>query len=223
MTYVIANPCGETEKFQNLLAKIKFADSDTLYVIGNLVDYGPDPIGLVEELSYRANIYPIAGERDYLAARLLSGFEKMSAGKAPEPGFAEEMGDWVRDGGMPTLEGYRALDADGREGVLDYLCETALYEEAEIKGNRYVMVYAGIAGFENGDDPADFLPDDFFSEPLPKDQKLMEDATVIIGGVPTESGKIERGEESIYLNCGAKEGGPLAAICLETGEEFYTA
>ncbi len=221
MTYVTANPCGNLEKFRELLSKIRFAENDTLYVIGNMVDFGPDPVGLLEELSYRANIYPIAGERDYLAARLLSGFDKMNAGETTDPDFVNEMGDWVRDGGMPTLEGYRALDADGREGVLDYLCETALYEEAEIKGNRYVMVYAGIAGFENGDDPADFLPDDFFSEPLSKNQKLMDNATVIVGGVPTESGKIERGAGSIYLDCGAKDGGPLAALCLETGEEFY--
>ena len=221
MTYVIANPCGNLEKFQALLSKIRFSDADTLYVIGNLVDYGTDPVGLVEELSYRANVYPVAGERDYLAARLLSGFDKMNAGKTPEPGFAEEMGDWICDGGMPTMEGYRNMDADGREGVLDYLCEMPLFEEAEVKGKTYVLVYAGIAGFEKGDDPADFLPDDFFSEPLPKDVQLMENATVIVGGVPTESGRIERGAGSIYLDCGAKGGGALAALCLETGEEFY--
>lgn len=221
MTYVIANPCGNFEKFQSLLSKINLSESDTLYVIGNLVDYGPDPVGLVEELSYHANIYPVAGERDYLAARLLSGFDKMSAGEAPEPDFAEEMGDWVRDGGLPTMEGYRNQDADEREGVLDYLCEMPLFEEVSVKGKSFVLVYAGIAGFEKGDDPADFLPDDFFSEPLPKDVQLMENATVIIGGVPTESGRIERGAGSIYLDCGAKNGGPLAAICLETGEEYY--
>ena len=175
----------------------------------------------MEELSYRANIYPVAGERDFLAARLLSGFEKMNAGEAPEPDFVEEMGDWVRDGGMPTMEGYRALDADGREGVLDYLCEMALYEEVTVGGKTYILVYAGIAGFEKGDDPADFLPADFFSEPLEKDVCLFDDATVIVGGVPTDSGKIEHGNGSIYLDCGAKDGGALAALCLETGEEFY--
>ena len=221
MTYVVANPCGNLEKLQALLSKIRFSDSDTLYLIGNLVDFGPDPVGLVEELSYRANVYPVAGERDYLAARLLSGFEKMNAGTAPAPDFMEEMGNWVRDGGMPTMEGYRALDADGREGILDYLCEMPLFEEVTLQGKTYVLVYAGIAGFENGDDPADFLPDDFFSEPRSKNQKLMDNATVIVGGVPTESGKIERGAGSIYLDCGAKDGGALAALCLETGEEFY--
>lgn len=221
MTYVIANPCGNAEKVSRLLRKIKFSESDLLYVIGNVVDYGPEPMELIEDLSMRANVYPVAGERDYRAAQLLSDFDKMNAGKAPDPSFMEEMSDWVRDGGLPTMEGYRALDAEAREGVLDYLGEMALYEEAEIKGKKYILLYAGIAGFEPGDDPADYLPDDFFSEPLPKDKKLFDDATVIVGGVPCESGKIERGEGSIYLDCGAKDGGPLAAICLETGEEFY--
>lgn len=223
MTYVIANPCGNAQKFQELLKTIHFSDSDTLYVIGNLVDFGPDPIGLVEELSYSANIYPVAGERDFLAAQLLSGFEKMNSGKTPDPNFVSEMSDWVRDGGLPTMESFRALDADGREGILEYLGDMALYEEVSVKGKNFILVYAGISGFEKGDDPADFLPDDFFSEPLAKNVRLFDDTTVIVGGVPTESGKIERGEGSIYLDCGAKDGGPLAALCLETGEEFYTA
>ena len=221
MTYVIANPCGNAEKFEELLRKIRFSDRDLLYVIGNVVDYGPAPIDLVENLSVRANVYPVAGEHDYLAAQMLSGFDRMNAGKTPDASFMEEMSEWVRDGGLPTMEGYRALDAEGREGVLDYLGEMALYEEAEVKGEKYILLYAGVADYEAGSDLEDYLPDDFFSDPVSPDRRLFKDATVIVGGVPTKSGKIERGEGSIFLDCGAKDGGPLAALCLETGEEFY--
>ena len=221
MTYVTAAPCGNAEKMAELIRRIRLTENDLLYVIGDLADGGPAPMELIEDLSMRVNVYPVAGARDYLAAQMLTEFEKMNAGKQTSPSFMEEMGDWVRGGGLTTMEGYRALDAEAREGALDYLCDMALYEEAEAGGKRFVLLYAGIAGFEKGDDPADFLPDDFFSEPLPKDRKLFDDATVIVGGVPTESGRIERGEGSIYLNCGAKDGGPLAALCLETGEEFY--
>ncbi len=221
MTYVIANPCGNAEQFERLLRKIHFSDRDLLYVIGNIVDYGPAPMELISDLSVRANVYPIAGERDYLAAQMLSGFDRMNAGKTPEPSFVSDMSDWVRNGGLPTMEGYRALDEEGREGVLDYLGEMALYEIAEVNGKKYILLYAGVADYENGSDLEDYLPDDFFSDPLPKDRRLFDDAVAIVGGVPTESGKIERGEGSIFLDCGAKDGGSLAALCLETGEEFY--
>lgn len=221
MTYVIANPCGNAAKFDELLRKIRFSESDLLYVIGNVVDYGSDPIGLIEDLSVRPNVYPIAGAHDYLAAQMLSGFERMNAGNKPDPSFMQDMSEWVRDGGLSTMEGYRALDPDAREGVLDYLSEMVLYEEAEVNGKKFVLLYAGIADYEAGSELDDYLPDDFFSEPLSRDRRLFDDATVIVGGVPTESGKIERGEGSVFLDCGVKDGGLLAALCLETGEEFY--
>lgn len=221
MTYVIANPCGNAAKFDELLRKIRFSESDLLYVIGNVADYGPDPIGLIEDLSVRPNVYPVAGEHDYLAAQMLSEFERMNAGKTPDPAFVKDMGEWVRDGGFPTMEGYRALDADAREGVLDYLSEMVLYEEAEVNGKTYILLYAGVADYEAGSDLGDYLPDDFFSEPLSKERRLFPNAIAIVGGVPTESGKIERGEGSFFLDCGVKDGGSLAALCLETGEEFY--
>lgn len=221
MTYVIANPCGNFDKFEELLNKIRFSDRDLLYVIGNVVDYGPAPIELVENLSVRANVYPVAGEHDYLAAQMLSGFDRMNAGKTPDASFMEEMSEWVRDGGLSTMEGYRALDEEGREGVLDYLGEMALYEEVEVKGEKYVLLYAGVADYEAGSDLDDYLPDDFFSDPVSPDRRLFEGATVIVGGVPTKSAKIERGKGSIFLDCGVKDGGLLAALCLETGEEFY--
>ena len=221
MTYVIANPCGNAAKFDELLRKIRFSESDLLYVIGNVVDYGSAPIGLIEDLSVRPNVYPIAGAHDYLAAQMLSRFERMNAGNKPDPSFMQDMSEWVRDGGLSTMEGYRALDPDAREGVLDYLSEMVLYEEAEVNGKKFVLLYAGIADYEAGSEFDDYLPDDFFSEPLSRDRRLFDDATVIVGGVPTESGKIERGEGSVFLDCGVKDGGLLAALCLETGEEFY--
>ena len=221
MTYVIANPCGDAQKMERMLRKIRFSDRDLLYVIGNIVDYGSTPMELIADLSVRANVYPVAGERDYLASQMLSGFEKMSAGKKPSPSFMEDMTQWIHDGGLPTMEGYRALDSDEREGVMDYLGEMALYEEAEVKGQTYVLLYKGIEGYEAGSSLDEYLPEDFFSEPLSKDRKLFENAIAVIGGVPTESGKIERGNGSIFLDCGAGQGGRLAALCLETGEEFY--
>ena len=38
------------------------------------------------------------------------------------------------------------------------------------------------------------------------------------GRFPVE---IERGEGSIFLDCGVCEGGKLGCLCLENGKEFY--
>ncbi|MBR5124465.1 MAG: metallophosphoesterase, partial [Clostridia bacterium] len=83
MTYVVSNLHGHLEEYKNLLSTIKFnADRDVLYVLGDIVDYGPDAMALVEDMSYRLNVYPIAGEHDFTAVKMLTGYEKMQAGQA---------------------------------------------------------------------------------------------------------------------------------------------
>ena len=222
MTYVVSNLHGEYQKFLELLDKITFKESDLMYVLGDIVDYGAESMELIGDLSVRLNVYPVAGEHDFLAARMLAGFDKMlKSGGTPDADYIAEMTAWVQDGGEPTLSGFRALDEEEREGVLDYLGEMALFEELEINGKEYLLVHAGIADYSEDSDLEDYLPEDFFSEPLDAEYALVEGKTVIVGHVPTASGKIERGEGSIFLDCGVANGGKLACLCLETGEETY--
>ncbi len=222
MTYVISDIHGNYQKFRDLLAQIAFQDDDILYLVGDLVDYGDGSMELIEDVSLRLNVYSVAGEHDYLAARMLSAFDKMSrSGATPEAGYISEMTEWVKTGGAATLESFRALDAEGREGVLDYLSEMTLFEELEVNGKEYLLVHAGIADFDPAEDIYEYQPEDFFSVPLSPDVELIPGKTLVVGHRPTESGKIERGAGSIFLDCGAAEGGRLACLCLESGEEFY--
>ena len=165
-------------------------------------------------------MYHVAGEHDFLALRMLSGFDKMlKNGDMPAPDFAAEMTAWASDGGAATLEGFRALDEDMREGLLDYLSECSLYEEVEAGGKDYVLVHAGIDGFDPEKPLEDYAPEHFFT--VPQNETYYPDRVVIVGHVPTKSGRIERDGNLIRLDCGVKDGGKLGCLCLETGEEFY--
>ena len=222
MTYVMSDIHGNYEKFKSILSQISFRDSDVLYILGDLVDMGEESMELIDDLSVRLNVYCVAGEHDFLAARMLSGFSKMlESGAAPDPDYIAEMTAWVQEGGQSTLEAFRALGGDEREGVLDYLEDLVLFEDVTVKGERYVLVHAGIADYSPDTELEDYLPEDFFSEPLDATRPLIDGATVIVGHIPTASGKIERGEGSIFIDCGAGEGGRLGCLCLETGEEYY--
>ena len=184
---------------------------------------------MINDLSVRVNVYAIVGEHDYTAARMLTEFEQMQNGKAPSPAFMSEMAAWIHDGGQPTMEGYRALDADGREGVLDYLTDMSLYEEVTVKGRTYVLVHAGIVDFYSDmtvEDLEDLGPEDFISEALDPAATYFENATVIVGHTPTAELKdgdnhILRGKGSIFMDCGLGRGGRLGCLRLEDGAEFY--
>ncbi len=220
MTYVVANLHGELDKYKALLDKIRFSKKDILYVLGDTADYGADAVALLTELSMAENVYPVAGEHDFLALRMLAGFDKMlKSGSMPDADFAAEMTAWAADGGAATLEGFRALDEDMREGLLDYLSEFALFEEVEAGGKDYVLVHAGICGFDADKELDEYEPEDFFA--VPDSEKYYDGRVVIVGHVPTASGRIEREGNLIRIDCGAKDGGALACLCLETGEEFY--
>ena len=127
MTYVVANLHGCFDKFKKLLKDIQFSDGDVMYVLGDIVDHGEQPIELLCDLSMRYNVIPILGDCDYKAYRLLSELDKMLAGESPDPEALAEMAAWMQDGGQKTIEGFKALDADMREGVLEYLADMSLY------------------------------------------------------------------------------------------------
>lgn len=231
MTYVVSDLHGCQEKFERLLRKIRFTDDDVMYVLGDIVDYGEDSIPLLCDLSMRFNVIPILGDHDFRAQKLLSALDKMLRdGAAPDdPALLAEMTEWIRDGGQKTMEGFKELDDDMKEGVLEYLADMSLYEEVEVKGKKYLLLHAGIADFDAATPLEDYMPEDFIGEVLDPETPYFGDVTVIAGHVPTYEiagavrGKIHYGNGSILLDCGAAFDEPLACLRLEDGEEFYIA
>ena len=145
MTYVVSNLHGEYGKFCDLLKEIKFSDSDILYILGDLVDYGDESMELIADLSVRTNVYSIAGEHDFLAARMLAEVDRtLSGGSMPDPDRIAEMTAWVQDGGEKTLAGFRALDEDRTVAVGDLAAlgrdmpddHSDIREQFHIRGKR---------------------------------------------------------------------------------------
>lgn len=227
MTYVISDIHGNLDKFNEILEKIRFNDNDVMYVLGDMVDMGESPMELLCDLSMRYNVIPIVGDHDLLALRLLGELDKVLRGGAmPDAEIMGELTDWIRKGGARTIEGFKALDDDMKEGILEYLEELSLYEEVEVKGKKYLLLHAGIADFDPDTPLEDYMPEDLIGESLDPMRPYFDGVTVIAGHTPTErlggeKGKILYGDGSILIDCGAGYGGPLGCLCLENGKEFY--
>lgn len=227
MVYVVSNLHGNYTKFKQLLKMIAFRDDDLMYILGDIVDYGDESMELLGDLSVRYNVYPIVGEHDYTALKMMSGFEKMlKSGETPDKKFIAKMTEWVADGGQSTLDSFRTLDAEMKEGILDYLSDMTLYEETEVGGKKYLLLHAGIAGFKKGIDLEDMKPEVFFTEPLDLTKKYFDDVTVIVGHNPTTEdnggdGRIFYGNGSINIDCGEARGGTIGCLRLDDMKEFY--
>ncbi len=53
MRYVISDIHGCYEQYRLLLEKIRFSDNDRLYVLGDAVDRGPEPIKVLQDMMRR--------------------------------------------------------------------------------------------------------------------------------------------------------------------------
>ena len=228
MTYVMSDIHGNYSAFQKMLREINFTDDDLLYIAGDLVDYGSESMELICDISMRANVYSIVGDHDLEALKMLAGFDKMlKSGAAPDPDFAQAMKEWAADGGAVTLEGFRKLDEDMREGVLDYLSDMALFEEITVKDENYIIVHAGIRNFSVETVLDELGPDDFIYESLDPDGEYYEDKTIIAGHIHTnelpdpDPDMIYYGNGTIFMDCGSDKNGTLGCLCLDNGKEYY--
>ena len=229
MTYVVSNIHGNYDKFKALLSEIRFKESDVMYILGDLVDYGDGSIELIGDISMRYNVLPILGDHDMRAYKLLSVLDAMLRdGEMPDAEALAEMTEWVADGGQKTMEDFKALDEEMREGVLDYLADMSLYEEVEVGGKTYVLVHAGIADFDEDLSLEDCMPEDFISETIDTERTYYADKTIIFGHKPTyeieggTNGKIFYSDNnSIAIDCGAAFDEALGCLCLENGKEYY--
>ena len=74
MVYAVSDLHGCYGKFMRLLGRIGLKADDTLYVLGDVVDRGPENVRLVSELASRKNTVTLLGNHDYLAGLLLAAF-----------------------------------------------------------------------------------------------------------------------------------------------------
>ena len=183
MTYVVSNLYGRLDKYEKLIKKINLKESDTLYILGNIVDHGEQSIELVNELSAQYNVYSVLGEHDYKAYLLLSEFDRiLKAGGAPSASFSREMIAWAQDGGQATLEAFQSADEDSKEGFLDYLSDLPVFEEVKLKsGKEFVLICRGIDNFNNDTDLYDYELDDFMNGFIDIEKNYYGDKTLVVG------------------------------------------
>lgn len=72
MIYAVSDLHGCYDKYRNMLEKIHFSETDTLYILGDVVDRGDGGIQILKDMAARSNIIPIKGNHDFLAHRFLT-------------------------------------------------------------------------------------------------------------------------------------------------------
>lgn len=71
MIYLMSDIHGEYKKYIAMLEKINFSDNDILYILGDVLERGPEPIKILKDMSMRSNVYPIMGNHELMAIDIL--------------------------------------------------------------------------------------------------------------------------------------------------------
>ncbi len=173
-TYVMSDIHGEAEKFQAMLEKIEFSEKDYLYIIGDVIDRGPEGIGILLTIMDKPNILMLLGNHEYMMMQYY----------APEA-TEVEIFRWNRNGNEPTMEAFAKLDIDTQNRLMDFLKERPTHIELEVGSRRFYLVH----GF-----PGENTHDEVWTRPAPNSENPIAGTTLIIGHTPVLS-MITSGDE----------------------------
>lgn len=226
MKYVIADIHGCYEEFMELLEKISFSEQDELFVLGDVLDRGTEPIKTMQEIMGRKNIKFILGNHEYMFALMLQLLDN------EDIAFEEKntlLSDWFQDGAIVTSAQFLELKNEAQDEILDYIKNSVSYYKIEMGEKNYILVHAGIEGFEEGKELEKYEIADFVSGRIDYEKRLYfdENTYIITGHTPTPAIRkdkqplIYEGNGHIAIDCACVFGGRLAAYCLDTEEVTY--
>ena len=130
--YVCSDIHGQYQLYKEMLEKINFSDNDTLYILGDMIDRGPESDKLMLDIMNRPNIICCVGNHEVMM-------------------YSHEIGDYKNDfwcnpsnGGIETLAQFEKLTEEKQEEIKDYIFnKTYLQIEIEVNNRKYLLSHSG--------------------------------------------------------------------------------
>ncbi len=212
MIYCISDIHGEGDRFQRMLETICFSEEDTLYILGDVIDRGPDGLKLLEQIMESPNMVLLLGNHEDMCLNAMQCGDEMSQRL------------WKRNGGQKALMELTLLRRpEERERILSFIASLPECLDVSVNGQLFHLVHAmpGESRFTRiwGRPEADFV-------------SPRKDCLTILGHTPTnyltrndfEPFSIYHGKGFVDIDCGCGHRTPyrrLACLRLNDMREFY--
>lgn len=232
--YAMSDIHGKYDLFMELLEQIQLKDSDTLYVLGDILDRGPHPIKTLLKLMEMPNAVCIVGNHELMALECLEFLSREitedSINELDDEVFQGVM-SWVYNGGKTTIKEFHELDKEMQKEVIEFIKDFEVYVRLSAGGREHLLVHAGLGNFRPDKPMEEYSLHELVWTRPDYNVRYFDDVYVVSGHTPTFSikgeqlpGRIIKKNNHIAIDCGSfVPGGRLAAICLDTGEEFYSS
>jgi len=144
-----------------MLERIHLSEEDTLILLGDVIDRGPDGIALLLEIMEMPNVIMLLGNHEYMMLQYLS-----------PSATGTEIRRWNKNGNAPTLAAYLKQKAKAQQRILGYLRGLPVHIELEVNGMRFYLVH----GF-----PGENVHDEVWTRPTMESENSIPECKLIIG------------------------------------------
>ncbi len=233
--YIISDIHGCNTEYKLLLEKLNLASDDLVYILGDSIDRGDDPIKVLQDIMNRPNFIYILGNHEIMMMTAIRPLMQEITNESVHSLEGNDdlyfaFGDWMNNGGTTTLQQFMALERWEQEDILCFLEESSAYETIEYDGNLYILAHAGLGNFSIYKELDEYSVGDFVWGRTDYKKKYFPSDKIFLvtGHTPTpiirddKQPHIYTENGHIAIDCGVVyKGGRLAAYCVETSEAIY--
>ena len=220
------------DAFRQLLDSAGFSDSDTLYVLGDVIDRNGDGgINMLLWMMNQPNIEMILGNHEAMLLSCTFLFEEITDRNIDclNTQRIQLLNQWMINGAQPTLSALRMLknrEPSALNDLLDYLRDVPLYAAVSAGDNGFLLVHSGFGNYSPDKKLSQYTPDELLWYRPSEQDFFYPEFITILGHTPTgnrfgEKGKMFRTQTWIDIDTGAARGGSPMLLRLDDLKAFY--
>lgn len=230
MTYVLSDIHGHLQRFESIMDQINLQPTDTLYILGDVVDRFPDGIKILRRIMKMPNVKMILGNHEHM---MLNAIGNYFDAKSHRYIGDRELRLWYRNGGQVTHEYLKHIRKDLREEVFAFIRQLPLNLDVEVNGIKYKLVHGSpVENYMTSyhysskySTLAEFAVWERWDEtmPVPDGYVMIFGHTPTIHFNPDEPWSIWSCDEAIGIDCGSGYAdGRLCCLRLDDMVVFYS-
>jgi serine/threonine protein phosphatase 1 len=135
MTYVMSDIHGQYQMFLKMLTKINFTDKDTLYILGDIIDRGPEPLEIYEYIKDKPNIIMIMGNHEKM---MINSYDK-TLNKMLRT-YNHNL--WIGNGGNVTEKTLFTKSEEKQQEIISFFSTLPYYKIIEVNNQKYILCHA---------------------------------------------------------------------------------
>lgn len=180
--FVMSDIHGLKDRFFKMLEKLKLKEDDHVYILGDVIDRGPDGIELLQYIRKQKQFTLLMGNHELM---MMEYYDEIINSTLNDM----IMKRWLRNGCEPTMRAFEKLDGKQQEQLLAYLRSLPLaISDLLVNHQKYYLVHAApVISLKTGNAYLDsdfmklFTPSDFVWNRLNGDNHFFDDRIVIVG------------------------------------------